>query len=221
MALEKMGDQFKGLPMNDLIGGPLTAACDAQLKLAGATANFIKAVGFLPPSDADLKNDANAVGDVRTAPFRFSRPTGEAAGDDGVIPMEDVELDVPLLALVKVPALSITKVDITFDMEVKNSESSHEESSKEGKLDASLKVGWGPISATVNISGSISSHKEHTRSSDQTAKYHVEVYAVDEGMPEGMARVLDMMAQSIAPKKVETKKLTKDTGQEDGTTPPA
>ena len=200
MALEKMGDQFKGLPMGDLIGGPLTAACNAQVQLANATANFIKVVGFLPPATND--NDANAVGGVRTAIFKFSRPTGGAPDTNGVVPMEAVELEVPLLAIVKVPALSINKVDITFDMEVKNSEASKESTDASASLSASLKFGWGMFSGTVNISGSVSSHKENTRSSDQTAKYHVEVHATDDGMPEGLARVLDIIAQSVAPKKI-------------------
>ena len=40
--LVKMSDQFQGLPMDSLIGGPLTAACDSQVKLARSTADFIK-----------------------------------------------------------------------------------------------------------------------------------------------------------------------------------
>lgn len=201
MALERMGDQFKGLPMGDLIGGPLTAACNAQVQLANATANFIKVVGFLPPT-ANSNNDPNAVGDVRTAIFKFSRPTGAAADANGNVPMEAVDLEVPLLAIIKVPALSIDKVDITFDMEVRNSESSKESTDASASLNAQLKFGWGMFSGTVNISGSVSSHKENTRSSDQTAKYHVEVHASDSGMPEGLARVLDIVAQSVAPKKI-------------------
>ena len=38
MALVKMAEEFGGLPMESLIGGPLQAACDAQTMLAGATA---------------------------------------------------------------------------------------------------------------------------------------------------------------------------------------
>jgi hypothetical protein len=201
MALERMGDQFKGLPMGDLIGGPLTAACNAQVQLANATANFIKVVGFMPPT-ANSNNDPNAVGDVRTAVFKFSRPTGAAPDANGNVPMEAVDLEVPLLAIIKVPALSIDKVDITFDMEVRNSESSKESTDASASLNAQLKFGWGMFSGTVNISGSVSSHKENTRSSDQTAKYHVEVHASDSGMPEGLARVLDIVAQSVAPKKI-------------------
>jgi hypothetical protein len=41
-----IADQFKGLPMADLIGGPLNAACDAQVKLAKATEAFIHSVSF-------------------------------------------------------------------------------------------------------------------------------------------------------------------------------
>ncbi|MCF8382043.1 MAG: DUF2589 domain-containing protein [Chlorobium sp.] len=44
--LVNMEDQFKGLPMADLIGGPLQAACEAQMRLAEATADFIRSVCF-------------------------------------------------------------------------------------------------------------------------------------------------------------------------------
>ncbi|MGE5476999.1 MAG: DUF2589 domain-containing protein [Bacteroidales bacterium] len=194
-----MGDQFRGLPMGDLIGGPLMAACDAQVRLANATADFIKVVGFLPPTDA-----AKPVGDVRTVSFKFDRPSQGSAADPatGAVPMERVELEVPLLAVVKVPALAIDKVDITFDMEVRNSEKSMESTDAKASLEAEAKVGWGPFSASVKISGSIASHKENTRSTDQSAKYHVEVHASDNGMPEGLARVLDIVAQSVGPKQI-------------------
>lgn len=47
MALVKMAEEFGGLPMESLIGGPLQAACDAQTMLAGATARFIEEVGLV------------------------------------------------------------------------------------------------------------------------------------------------------------------------------
>jgi len=203
-----MADQFRGLPMGDLIGGPLTAACDAQIRLANATANFIKVIGFLPPPAPaqGAVTDPNAVGDVRNVTFKFDRPSGsklpDPANPDAPLPMETVELSVPLLAVVKVPNLSINKVDITFDMEVKNSEASKESTDMQAAMEAEAKIGWGPISATVKISGSVASHKENTRSTDQSAKYHVEVHASDDGMPEGLARVLDMIATSVAPKQI-------------------
>jgi hypothetical protein len=199
MAVPAMGDQFKGLPMADLIGGPLMAASDAQVKLANATADFIKVIGFLPPTEAQAKT--SGVGDVRTAYFKFRRAKAllEPLPAGALAPMEDVEMNIPLLAIVKVPSLSINTVDVVFDMEVKNSETSKESFDASAKMEAQAKIGWGPVSVSVNISGSVSSHKENTRSTDQSAKYHVEVHAVDNGMPEGLARVLDIMHSAIAP----------------------
>ncbi len=201
-----MGDQFKGLPMGDLIGGPLMAAADAQVRLANSSAQFIQQIGFKPGSGT--KPDANgnivydpATFDVRTVDFKFDRPAGPP-DENGIVPTETVSLEVPLLAIVKVPALGIESVDIIFDMEVKNSESSTESEDKSGKFSADASVGWGPFSLKVHVEGSVASHKENTRSTDQTAKYHVEVHAADRGMPEGLARVLDMMNSAIAPRTI-------------------
>jgi hypothetical protein len=191
-----MGNQFRGLPMADLIGAPLSAACDAQVRLANATANFIKVIGFLPPADP-ANAGPNDVGDIRNVSFRYDR---SAPTEDDPAAIEKVELQLPLLAVVKVPNLAINKVDITFDMEVRNSEQSRDTEDRSGSFSAEAKLGWGPFSAKVNVSGSVASHKENTRSTDQSAKYHVEVHAVDDGMPEGLARVMDIIAQSVTPK---------------------
>lgn len=51
----------------------------------------------------------------------------------------------------------------------------------------------------VSISGSVSTHNSNTRSSDNSAKYHVDVKATNHGTPEGLARVLDMMAANVSP----------------------
>jgi hypothetical protein len=198
--LVNMSDQFKGLPMADLIGGPLNAACEAQVKLAQSTADFIKVIGFNAPTGDDPYS-----GGTRTALFRFKRPVDNPSvtpGDPGSTKEEEVEICVPLLSIVKVPNLSITTVDITFDMEVKSSFSSHESSDRSGSLDASVTVGWGILSATAHIQGSVASHKENTRSSDNSAKYHVAVHAEDNGMPEGLARVMDILQTACAPRAI-------------------
>jgi hypothetical protein len=57
----------------------------------------------------------------------------------------------------------------------------------------------------VNISGSVSVHQNQTRSSDNSAKYHVDLHATNHGTPEGLARVLDIIAASAAPALLESK----------------
>ncbi len=199
--LVSMSEQFKGLPMESLIGGPLQAACKANLMLAKTTADYINAVGF-EPAAAD-----GTPGAVRNVDFQFERPN---QGADGKIVMEEVHVRVPMLAIVPIPNLQVDTVDVVFDMEVKSSTSDSESSDTEASLDAHAKVGWGPFSCDVQIHGKTSSHKEHSRTSDNSAKYHVEVHASNAGTPEGLSRVLDMMAAAAAPRKVVTKTLGAD-----------
>ncbi len=196
-----LGQEFQGLPMSDLIGSPLTAACEANINLAKSTADFINTVGF----NQDGKT-------IRTAEFAFNRPvtTYDDAGNE-VIKQEKVDIEVPLLSIVQIPSLKVDLVDITFDMEIKSSEQSKESSDKSGELSGQARIGIGPFSASVSFKGSVSTHKENTRSTDKSAKYHVQVKATDSGMPEGLCRVLDLMNQAVAPKAIGEAKVPEAT----------
>ena len=175
-----ISEQFSGLPMKDLIGSPLAAAADASINLANSTADFINRVGF----------DKN--GNVRNVGFKYGKMS---KNDDGTLNADVMMVDVPMLAIVPIPNLQVDEVNVLFDMEVKQSEKS--ESALDVSAAASGKVGLGLFSLTV--SGSVSVHQNNTRSSDNSAKYHVDVRAANHGIPEGLARVLDMMAANVAP----------------------
>jgi hypothetical protein len=197
-----IASEFKGLPMADLIGGPLTAACDAQVRLANATADFIRLVGFLPPPTPTppATLDPDAVGDIRNVSFTFTRPTPVVpATEPPTTRMETVELKVPLLAILRTPALSINTVDIVFDMEVKSSTSSKSSTDETISASADASARWAAVRVAIHIQGSVATHKENTRSTDNSAKYHVEVHAADAGIPEGLSRVLDILQTAIVP----------------------
>lgn len=190
---DTIANQFSGLDMAALIGGPLQAACDAQTMLARSTLNFIEEVGLEAP-------DANGVRKVRTANFSFDRAADQTG--DGKTASEKVEMNVPLLAIVNVPALSIDVVDVTFDMEVKSSTSSESSRDKSGELEADAGLKIGPFSMNVKIKGSIACHEKNTRSSDNSAKYHVQVHASQQKTPEGLMRMLDIISSAVAPSSV-------------------
>lgn len=195
--LVSISNQFSGLDMAALIGGPLSAACDVQMMLARSTLDFIENVGLDAPDDKGVRK-------VRTANFSFSR-AGEGDGANQYR-TETVEMNVPLLAVVNVPSLAIDKVDITFDMEVKSSTSSESKKDKQGELDASAGLKIGPFNMNVKIKGSISCHESNTRSSDNSAKYHVEVHASQQKIPEGLSRMLDIISSAVAPTDVKDEK---------------
>lgn len=188
--LVKMGDQFGGLDMTSLIGGPLQAACEAQTLLAASTTRFIENVG--------MTTDENGNKTVKTTSFSFTRAaSGDGEGNGNG--KEVVEMNVPLLSIINVPSLQVNKVDVTFDMEVKSAVASESKSEKKGELDAEAKLGIGPFHMDVKIKGSISSQESNTRSSDNSAKYHVEVHAAQADTPEGLSRMLDMLATACTP----------------------
>lgn len=190
-----MSDQFRGLPMKDLIGGPLQAACDAQVLLAQASTDFIKNVGMVP-TEKGKETDPMA---VRTVDFSFDRPIQNA---DGTVSKETVDLQVPLLAIVNTPALSVKEVDVNFTMEVHETTTDKSSKDMEASMDAEAKYSFGLFSAKVHVHGSVASKSEHTRTTDNSAKYDVKVVARDDGMPEGLRRVLDMLNSAIAPSSV-------------------
>ncbi len=185
-----MGDivnDFKGLPIEDLIAAPLVATANSQTKLAMVTADFIKQVGI------DQRD-----GKMRTVEFRYD--DSDAQGN-----LITKKIDVPLLSVVNIPSLSVKNVDINFSMEVKTQVTDKSENEQKSQVEAGFNGSWwSPWSC--KITGSVSTKSEHTRNTDKSAKYDIKVQARDDGMPEGLSRVLDILASNISPnagKKVE------------------
>jgi hypothetical protein len=199
----EVADQFKGLPMENLIGGPLSAAVKANFDAAKSTADFIQTVGFDQVMDPTTKQ--MSPGKPRMVDFSFERPNNDETGKRVV---DLVKISVPMLAIVPIPSLQVDLIDIVFDMEVKSSTTSENNSAKSGSLEASVSGGFAGFTASVKINGSISTSEKNTRSSDTSAKYHVQVKATSKPLPEGLARVLDMMNQAIRPREV--KQFTPD-----------
>jgi hypothetical protein len=170
-----VAEEFKGLPIDELIGAPLIACAAAQGKLAMTTADFIKQVG--------MNGDQ-----VRTVDFKYNTHDGSNVQENTV--------SVPLLSVVNVPNLAVKKANVDFTIEVKTQ--TVDKSNTSGTVNTEASYGgswWCPVKA--KISGSVTTGSEHTRSSDKSAKYNVSVEARDDGMPEGLARVLDILAQNI------------------------
>jgi hypothetical protein len=185
--------------MEKLIGGPLTAAANASITLARSTADFINTVGF------------NADKSARTMLFKFEKSDTDALGNPT---RNEMSMEVPLLAIVPIPNLQIDEVNILFDMEVKECEQS--ESSLDAGATFTASVGFGPFK--VSISGNVSVHQSNTRSTDNSAKYHVDVRAANHGTPEGLARVLDVIAASAAPTLLASKMVDNDGKEVDAPT---
>lgn len=187
---DNVASQFVGLPIKDLIASPLTAACDSQIDLANAMVKFIKLLAYENGND----------GTPLTLPMTLQRPVQE---QDGTIGVNTITAAPPLLGLVPIPALLIDSVDITFTMEVSAHSEDKSSTDKEAEVTATGSVGFGPWKASITMHGKVASHRENTRSTDQTAKYDVKVHAGQQAPTEGMSKLMDLLASCVDPIKIE------------------
>ncbi|MBQ2912575.1 MAG: DUF2589 domain-containing protein [Bacteroidales bacterium] len=177
-----MSNKFVGIPIAELVAAPLVAVCDSQKKLAQSAYEFMTEIGF------------NDEGKTRMVEFNLQRPI------EGSPKPQDIKVQAPFLGLVPLPNLLIDDVQIDFQMEVTATESSAEKSASEGSTSANANFksgcfGGGP----VNVSGKVSSSRENTRSTNQTAKYQVHVSARQQRQTEGMSKLMDIMASCVEP----------------------
>ena len=184
---EHLENKMQGLPMQQLISAPLKAACDSQLQLAQSSLKFINNIGF---QDGDTSKGANLI------KFDLQRPVETPERID----THTLEVQAPLLGLVPIPSLLIDDVNIDFQMEVNATRSvtGKKESEADTTGKASIKLGiFGH--ADVEVHGKVSSSRENTRSTNQTAKYQVRVSARQQPPTEGLSKLMDIMASCTAP----------------------
>jgi len=191
--LVDMGKQFGNLPMESLIGGPLQAAAKANAQMVMTNAQFIIETGF-------QKDDKGNPTKANMVEFSFEQLLTSKDDKGNVVQTpQEVKVKAPMLAILPLPALKVQQAEVTFSMQVNSSTSDETSSDSSAAMSGSGSVGWGPFKVTVKVSGKTSSHSKHTRKSDNSAKYDVHVLAQDDGIPEGLARILDMMADAITP----------------------
>lgn len=168
-------ETLAAIPFGSLIGGPLTAAIEAQGAAAMSSVKFIKAVGF------------KENGDVNNISFTARK------GD------QSVEITVPLLTIVPIPFIRIDDMTINFKTNITQSEEAKDETSS--SFAASLEASARYLFFSAKLTGSISNKKDSSSTKD--SKYSVEhtmdvtVHAVQDDMPAGLARMLSILTKSI------------------------
>tara|TARA_Y100001963_G_C6671540_1_gene395350 strand:+ start:321 stop:953 length:633 start_codon:yes stop_codon:yes gene_type:complete len=191
---------FVGLPIEDLIVAPIIGAAKGQRQLAQVTLDFVEELAFKPSEGGDdSSREANII-NVKLDRLVNSGTTGEVSSVEQQVQM-------PVLPLVTVPNFAMDTMAIHFDMEVgqHTSDTSSSDSSTTTDKGAKVSGGWSGFGAHVsaeahyNVTGTVSSHKDNTRSTDFSAKYSVDATAKQLPPAEGMARFTQILASVIEP----------------------
>ena len=185
-----IADQFAGLPIEDLIVAPLTGMAKGQAKLNDVTWKYISEVAF-------VKNEKTKKIEARKLDVEMQRVmTDQTTGEQSV---QKLKSSVPMLPLVPLPSLAITKADINFTMEVKQSTSETASTDTEASVEASATGGFWGMKYSVKVAGKVATHKENTRSTDNSAKYEVAVHAEQLPPTEGMLKLSDYLTEMLEP----------------------
>ena len=188
--------QFTGLPIEDLIVSPIVGMAKGQAKLNDVTWKYINEVAF----QTDKEGNTTA----RSLDVQMQRVMTDPT--DGSQSVKTLYSKVPMLPLVPLPALAITSADIAFTMEVKTSEVNKDSSDTSGSFSATASGGFWGMKYSATMSGSVATHKENTRSTDNSAKYEVKVHAEQLPPTEGMLKLSDYLTQMLEPSLIEPSK---------------
>ena len=184
-----IAQQFAGLPIEDLIVSPIIGMAKGQAKLNDVTWKYISEVAFV--TDKDGKTQARSL-DVEMNRVVTDGTTGEQT-------VQTLYSKVPMLPLVPLPSLAITSADIEFTMEVKTSEVDKSSTDTESSIQASASGGFWGMKYSVSMAGKVATHKENTRSTDNSAKYNVKVHAEQLPATEGMLKLSYYLTQMLEP----------------------
>ena len=174
-------DKFKGLPMRELIAAPLIAAAEAQQELAATAWNFYQQIAF----------DGKSGNKARILEFDVERPIQQ---NEKMTTIKQT-VKAPFIGLVPIPALLIDRVDVDFQMEVTDTSNVKSTTNAEVEAKASAKHWF----INAEISGKVTTARENTRMTNQTAKYQIHVTASQQPQTEGLSKLMDIMASCIEP----------------------
>jgi hypothetical protein len=214
------GKELSSIDFGAMIGGPLDAVIEAQAKSALTTVDFIKQVGFdqdkkpiyvefeydklVEKQKTDGSDELLFINSEGKEVTDSSTTTG--TGNDAVTVQntpameeapQDMQLKVPILTLLPIPFIRVEEMTIDFNAKI-NSMSKNTNSSSFGiKGSLEVKQKWLGGSAKLNVSASYKKQRSSTSETKKTYSLAIHVKAVQDEMPAGMERILNILEENI------------------------
>lgn len=193
-------EELRQIPFSALIGGPMRAAIEAQALAAQSTIEFIQKVGFktsaggVEPTDMlfeDTAADADA-GELRNVTFTYEKK-------DETDAVAEFRLTVPLLAIAPVPYLRIDEMTIDFSAKLSDAIERKTEASFQLNTSVSGKYSafWSPIKLEFRTSATYNTKTTTAAASKREYRLDIHVRAVQDEMPAGLSKVLDILEDAI------------------------
>lgn len=120
---------------------------------------------------------------------------------------QKMRIDVPILTMMPIPFIKIDNTDIEFNVKINSVSTTESKDTTNSTVKSDSNVsykGWWGLKAGTTLNTSVSNQK--STSSNETVKkdysLNIKVHAVQDDMPAGMSRILDILEGTIATKAV-------------------
>lgn len=193
--------ELNSLDFSKYIGGPMQAAVDAQNSAALSQVNFIQEVGI--NTEKDPTTGVITSQSLRMIDFSYTRKNNEGAE-------ESVTLQVPFLTMLSIPALRISEMTIDFNCKL-NSVETHDESEALG-ISGSLSANVWKVK--LNVSAAYQQQSSSTEKVERTYSMKIHVRVVNDEMPTGLDRLLDIL-ESMIEAQISTQIEDNDSGDDE------
>lgn len=176
------GKELAAIDFEDLIGGPLMAAIKAQAKAAITTTNFIQSFAFTKGQNGEQQ--------LQTVSFDFKQVLDSELTSQ-LTNMTTIK--VPLLTIIPIPFIRIDSMTIDFNVNL------HSTSKTTMSNDFTFSLSASGSYMGIGLAASVSDRNTYQNEStvDDTYSMHVNVHAVQDQMPGGMAQVLGIFSSII------------------------
>jgi hypothetical protein len=188
-------NELKQIPFAHLIGAPLTAAIESQALAAKTTIDFIKEIGFKNSNEfgiaIDPANDTE-IGNVRNVTFKYIKK--DEQDED-----KEFTLTVPILTITPIPYIRID--EMTIDFSAKLTDAVVNAHSKDTTVKSNLSGSYGgffsPVKVNFRVSATHKTSSSRTASQKREYKIDIHVRAVQDEMPAGLSKILDILEDAI------------------------
>lgn len=193
----KAVELLNAIPFGVLLGGPLTAAVDAQTRSSMATLNFIMTALYgRKYVDGGLDVDASKLGlgggseEILYVKFTYETDAGLST------------IQVPLLTILPISYLQVDNLDIDFVAKIAavTTDNSRKDDETKWNGNTSASTWWGRFNIDTGITTDVTSHSDSTSATNANYEMNVRLRASQGEMPGGMARVLDLLEDGVRAK---------------------
>lgn len=119
---------------------------------------------------------------------------------------QKMKIDVPILTMMPIPFIKIDYTDIEFNVKINSVSNTSSSDTSNTNVTSDSKFGykgWG-FNASTTLNASFSNQKASSSSEEVKKDYslNIKVHAVQDDMPAGMAKILDILEENISMKAI-------------------